>query len=183
MNHKNININEIHFLGSLGRTDNKPERFGLKKLNGTEFFIDNDGNTWQNEILWDTGWGNINGFIKLPEPNFEQLWTLLTESQIEVNLLGSAELLTQYPIEVKQKIEEIFKHNKKIDQDLTKRLSRLDVLNHVMNHSEMKGKKPKEVDADYQEWKKLKDDFDKLKTVANNGYNSLWQKAKSMFKL
>ena len=105
----------------------------------------------------------------------------MTESDIEVNKLGAAELLTQYPDELKEKLQKLFKQNKEIDNDLTKRLTRLDILNHVMNHSEMKGKKPEEVDADYKEWKKLKDDFDLLKTVSKNEYISLWGKMKSIF--
>ncbi len=182
MKPETIDINEKHFLASFRYDKSKPEDFGLRKVNGTEDFIDKNGNLWQNEILWDSGWGNEYGFVRLPEPNFDQLWLLLTESDIEDNLLGSAELLTQYPNELKIKLQEIFKQNKKIERSLTKKLSHLDLLNHVMNHSNMKGKRPEEVDADYREWKKLKEDFDKLKTeciikrkttVANNVYKKL----------
>ena len=159
-----ININEKHFQASFRYNKNKPEDFGLKKVDGTEHFIDKEGDLWQYEILWDSGWGNEYGFVKLPEPNFDQLWILLTESDIKVNQLGAAELLTQYPHELKEKLQELFASNNKIDRSLTRKLSHLDLLNHVMNHSEMKGKRPEEVNADYQEWKKLKDDFDRLKT-------------------
>jgi hypothetical protein len=164
MKPQTIDIDEKHFLASFRYNKSKPEDFGLKKVDGAEHFIDKKGNLWQNEILWDSGWGNEYGFIKLPKPNFDQLWILLTESNIEINQLGSAELLTQYPEELKKKLQRIFKLNQKIDRSLTKKLSQLDLLNHVMNHSEMKGKRHEEVDADYREWKKLKDDFDSLKT-------------------
>ncbi len=164
MKPENIDINEKHFLASFKYNKSKPEDFGLSKVNGTEHFVDKKGNLWMNEILWDSGWGNEYGFIKLPEPNFDQLWILLTESNIEVNLLGSAELLTRYPNELKTKLQELFNRNEKIDRKLTKRLSHLELVNHVTNHSEMKGKRPEEVDSDYREWKKLKDDFDRLKT-------------------
>lgn len=178
-----ININEKHFMGSFRYDKSKPEDFGLKKNSKSEDFIDKNGDLWRHAILWDSGWGNEYGFIKLPEPNFEQLWVLLIESNIEENLLGAAELLTYYPLLVKDKLEQIFSQHETIDHNLTKRLSYLDILNHVMNHSEMKGKKPEEVDADYREWKKLKDDFDRIKTVPNDNHNSFWQRIKAVFKL
>ncbi|WP_346883373.1 hypothetical protein [uncultured Algibacter sp.] len=164
MKTKNIDINEKHFLASFRYNKSKPEDFGLKKVDGTEHFVDKKGNLWMNEILWDSGWGNEYGFIKLPEPNFDQLWVLLTKSNIEVNLSGSAELLTRYPNELKTKLQELFNRNEKIDRNLTKRLAHLELVNHITNHSRVKGKRPEEVDSDYREWKKLKDDFDRLKT-------------------
>jgi hypothetical protein len=164
MKFKTIDITEKHFLASFMFNKSKPEDFGLKKVEGTEHFVDRKGNLWQHKILWDSGRGNEYGFIRLPEPNFDQLWILLTESKIEVNQLGSAELLTRYPNELKSKLQELFKLNQKIDRSLTKKLSHLELLNHVNNYSETKDKNPKEVDADYREWKKLKDDFDRLKT-------------------
>ena len=54
-----------------------------------------NNNNWKIENLCDCGWGNEYGFIRLPEPNFEELWTLLTESKIYENKLGAAELLNQ----------------------------------------------------------------------------------------
>lgn len=183
MNLKSINPNELHFMASSRFDRSKPEDFGLKKVDETEHYADKHGDIWKNEILWDSGWGNEYGFVKLPEPDFNQLWILITESNIKNNKLGAAELLNYYPNELKNKLQVLFNANEKIDQDLTSRLSHLDILNHVMNHSETKGKKPADVNADYQEWKKLKDDYDKLKTVVNNRQNSFWQRAKKRFNL
>ena len=164
MKTRTIDINDKHFLASFRYNKSKPEDFGLEKVDGTENFVDKNGDLWKNDILWDSGWGNEYGFIKLPEPNFDQLWILLTESNINVNQQGSAELLNRYPNELKIKLQDLFNRNEKIDRSLTKRLSHLELVAHVTNLSEMKGKRPEEVDYDYREWKKLKEDFDKLKT-------------------
>ncbi|MDC8004090.1 hypothetical protein POV27_08495 [Aureisphaera galaxeae] len=164
MESEDIDINAKHFIASVRYNKSQPEDFGLTKVKGKEHYIDTEGNLWQNEYLWDSGWGNEYGFIKLPEPNFEQLWTLLTKSKIKENVLGAAELLNGYPKELKDKLQELFKNHKSIDRDLTKRLAHLELLNHVTNHSETHGKKYEEVNEDFQVWKKLKDDFDRLKT-------------------
>ena len=164
MNSKIVDINIKYFIASFRYDKSKPEDFGLKKVDGKDYFVDKNGILWQNEILWDSGWGNEYGFVRIPEPNFEQLWILLTESNIENNLLGSAELLTRYPHELKEKLQILFNRNKKLNRKLTKRLSHLELLNHVTNYSDVGAKRPEQVDADYREWKKLKDDFDRLKT-------------------
>ena len=198
MNLKTIDINQKHFIASFRYNKSKPEDFGLKKVDEKDHFIDKNGILWKNKILWDSGWGNEYGFVRMPEPNFEQLWILLTESNIENNLFGSAELLTHYPNELKEKLKFLFNRNEKLNRKLTKRLSHLELLNHVTNHSDVGGKRPEQVDTDYREWKKLKDDFDRLKTesiikrikktVANTVYNSLRQmntydKKNSKFKI
>lgn len=164
MNPKAIDINQNHFIASFRYNKNKPEDFGLKKVDRKDHFVDKNGTLWKNQILWDLGWGNEYGFVRIPEPNFEQLWILLTESNIENNLLGSAELLTQYPNELKEKLQTLFNRNEKLNRKLSKRLSRLELLNHITNRSDVVGKRPEQVDADYHKWKKLKDDFDRLKT-------------------
>lgn len=159
-----IDTNQKHFIASFRYNKSKPRDFGLKEIDGKDYYIDKDGVLWKNEILWDSGWGNEYGFVRMPEPNFEQLWILLTESNIENNILGSAELLTHYPNELKEKLQSLFNLGKKVNRKLTKRLSHLELLNHVINHSSVGGKRPEEVDRDYRKWKKLKEDFDKLKT-------------------
>ncbi len=164
MNSKIIDINQKHFISSFKYNKSEPEDFGLKKVDGTDHFVDKNGILWKNEILWDFGWGNEYGFVRMPEPNFEQLWVLLTKSNVENNLLGSAELLTHYPNELKEKLQTLFNRNERLNRKLTKRLSHLELLNHVTNHSEVVGKRHEQVDADYHEWKKLKEDFDRLKT-------------------
>ncbi|WP_111684157.1 hypothetical protein [Winogradskyella tangerina] len=173
MKTKIIDINQKHFKASFRYNKSNPKDFGLKEVSGKDHYVDKNGDLWKNEILWDSGWGNEYGFVRLPVPNFEQLWILLTESNIENNLLGSAELLTHYPNELKEKLQTLFNRNERLNRKLTKRLSHLELLNNVTNHSAVRGKRPEQVDAEYQEWKKLKDDFVRLKT------ENLWKRIKN----
>jgi hypothetical protein len=115
------------------------------------------------------------GFIRLPEPNFYQLWILLTESNITDNKYGASEILNRrYPLELKEKLEELFKEVNRINRNLTKRLELLEILNNVSNHSDLHKASPEKVNSDYQEWKNLKSDFDNLKT------ESLWNRIKKL---
>ena len=56
-------------------------------------------------------------------------------------------------------------------------------LNFPQNQRESLGKKYSEVKSDYQYYKNIAERAEKIITIANNGYNSLWQKAKTMFNL
>ena len=149
----------------------KPEDFNLKKVEGVNYCIDKDCVKWKEAYLWDNGWGNEYGFIRQPEPNQDELWTLLTESNIEDNQLGAVEILDQkYPFEIKEKLQNLFLKKSKLNRDLTKRLEHLEVLRTGTNRNEVIGKSIEEVESDYNDWKKLKDDFEKLKA------NSIWKR-------
>jgi hypothetical protein len=84
-----INPREIDFLAFFRYSKKNLVNFGLRNVDGEDYYLDennnnnNNNNKWKNEYLWDTGWGNKYGFGRLPEPNFEELWTLLTKSDIE----------------------------------------------------------------------------------------------------
>lgn len=149
----------------------KPEDFNLQKIEGENYCIDKDGAKWKEASLWDNGWGNEYGFIKQPEPNQDELWRLLTESNIKDNLFGAAELLDQkYPFELKEKLQDLFLTKSKLNRDLTKRLEHIEVLRTGTNRNNVIGKSIEEIESDYNSWKKLKDDFEKLKT------DSIWKR-------
>jgi hypothetical protein len=171
-----INPKEKYFLASFRYSKKKPSDFGLKIVNGEDYYIDKNNNKWKNEYLWDNGWGNEYGFVRIPELNFDQLWILLVESDIENNKLGAAELLNRdYPFELREKLKKIFQKTKVFDRNMTKRLELLEVLTNVSNHSKVHKVSPEKVNADYQEWKNLKSDFDRLKT------ESIWKRIKNLF--
>ena len=93
MRPEKIDINQKHFIASFRYNKSKPEDFGLKKVVGKDHFVDKNGILWKNEILWDSGWGNEYGFVRMPEPNFEQLWILLTKSNIKFPFKSKIEIL------------------------------------------------------------------------------------------
>jgi len=166
-----INKTEKYFVASFRYNKDKPEDFGFKPVADSDYCIDSKGVKWKNEYLWDSGWGNEYGFIRQPEPNQEELWILLTESTIEENQLGAAELLDQkYPFELKEKLQNLFLTNPKLTRDLTKRLEHLEVLRTGTNRNEVIGKNIEQIESDYKDWKKLKTDFEKLKT------ESIWKR-------
>ena len=170
-----INLKEKYFLASFRYSKQNPSDFGLRIVNGKDYYLDKNNNKWKNEHLWDNGWGNEYGFVRLPEPNFDQLWILLTESNIENNKLGAAELLNRdYPFELKEKLKNLFQKTDKIDRNITKRFGLLEVLNNVSNFSKVHKISPEKVNTDYQEWKTLKTEFDKLKT------ESIWIRIKKL---
>jgi len=54
-----------------------------------------DGSIWESASLYDFGWGKENGFIKLPQMGFSELWTLFLNAQIEENIYGAASVLVE----------------------------------------------------------------------------------------
>lgn len=155
-----MNIKEKYFTASFRFDKSKSEDFNLKKVEGEDYFIDKLGNHWIQDYLWDNGWGNEYGFIKLPELNFEELWTLLIDSNIFENYQGASEIINRkHPFELKNKLQALFSTNQKLNRRLTKRIGLLEL---GVNRNEVIGVKKEEVEKNYLEWKKLKTDFEKL---------------------
>ncbi len=167
---------EKYFIASFRYNKDKPEDFGLKPIVNSDYFMDSKGNKWKNEYLWDNGWGNEYGFIRQPEPNHEELWILLTESTIVENQLGAAELLNEkHPFALKEKLQILFLTKPKLNRDLTKRLEHLGVLRTGTNRNKVLGKTIEQVESDYRDWKKLKTDFERLKT------DSIWKRIRKSY--
>ena len=101
-----IDIEQNYFVASYRYNKEKPEDFNLIKIEGEDYCLDKNGIKWKEASLWCSGWGQEYGFIRQPEPNFNELWNLLKESKIENNQLGAAELINlKYPEELKKKLE------------------------------------------------------------------------------
>ncbi|GAA3599960.1 hypothetical protein Q4Q39_11780 [Flavivirga amylovorans] len=170
-----INPKEKYFLTSFRYNKNKPEDFGLKPDSENDCFKDKDGVRWKAEQMWDEGWGDEYGFVRLPLLSPDELWLLLLESNIDENKRGAAEFLDRlYPFELKTKLKELFKGKDKLNRNLTKRLSNLEVLRTGTNRDEVTGKSYEEVTKDYQDWKSLKDDFERMRT------ESIWKELKKL---
>ena len=155
-----MNIKQKYFVASFRGDKIKPEDFNFKKIDGTEYYIDELGNQWKEERMWDNGWGNEYGFIKLPEPAFEELWKLLFESNKFNNYRGASEILNnKYPSELKNKLQNLFDKSKKLS---CKQIKRIRLLELGTNRNEVIGVNKETVEKDYNEWKKLKSDFERL---------------------
>ncbi len=155
-----MNVKQKYFIASFKFNKSKPEDFDLQKVSGTDYYTDKSGNHWKQEYLWDNGWGNEYGFIKIPEPNFEELWTLLFKSNTIENYYGASEILNiKYPNELKKKLQELFRNSQKLSCRQIKRIRRLEI---GINRNEVVGIRKEIVEKDYTEWNKLKTDFEKL---------------------
>ncbi|MFG6687882.1 hypothetical protein ACGK9U_14965 [Mariniflexile sp. HNIBRBA6329] len=140
-----------------------------------DIFVDTVGQKWKKELLWDNGWGKEFGLVRLPKLTANELWLLLTKSNVYENKRGAAEFLNEkHPFELKEFLIKLFHNKTKINRDLTKRLSYLGMLKTVTNRNKTDGMKYSKINSDYQEWKKLKIDFDNLKT------ESFWEKIKKL---
>ncbi len=160
-----INPNEKYFLASTRFAEDKPEDYGLKSVDGEEYFLDKNDNRWVAEKMWDKGWGNENGYVRLPLLTVDELWELLTKSDIQENIRGSAEFLERrFPDELKSKLTALFSSKGKLDRKLSKRLSNLQGLKSGANSSGILGKSYDEIKKDAEDWKNLKDSYESLKT-------------------
>jgi len=156
-----IDIKKNYFIASYRYNKEKPEDFNLLKVEGKEYCLDKNGIKWKESYLWCNGWGQEYGFIRQPEPSFNELWSLLKESKIENNQLGAAELINlKYPEELKNKLLKYFKSEQSISKDLSKRF---DLLELGINRSETIGKHYKEIEKDFKQWNFLKTEYERLK--------------------
>lgn len=151
----NLDINSKYFLLSFRFNKSTPADFGLiPSEEDSTLFIDKDDNSlWIWQKSYDFGWGNENGFMRLPELNFEQLWYLLTQSPNQDNMYGSAYIIEQrYPDKLLEVLTCIFEHNRNIIDDKLKNAFRILKLHEEFNRSEVLGKSYKEIDSDYKKW-------------------------------
>ena len=160
-----VNPKEKYFQSSFRYDKDTPDKFGLKFNEDLGCFLDSENAKWKKEVLWDNGWGGEYGFVRLPELGFTELWTLLLESNIYENQMGSSEFLDRkFPMELKEELTKLFVGKSKISQELTVRLSKLEVLKSGMNRNEVIGKSIKEVESDFKDWQELQKTFDQIKT-------------------
>jgi hypothetical protein len=160
-----INPEEKYFLSSFRMDKDTPGKLGLQFDERKKCYLDSRKLEWKKAFIWESGWSEENGFVRLPELGFDELWTLLIESSIEDNQLGSAEFLDRkYPMELKDKLTDLFNQQSRINRDLSVRLSRLEILKNGMNRNEVIGKPITEIEKYFQEWTNLKMTFDRKKT-------------------
>jgi hypothetical protein len=152
----NININERYFLMSFRFDKSSPEEFGLiQSQTIPKVFINvKDGSRWVKRALFDYGWGSENGFVRLPELDFEELIYLIEYSNIKENKYGAAiEIERKFAEELLQFLLELFnKPEYKISNGLRETFEILG-LEQCRNRSITLGKHFEEENNDYQKWK------------------------------
>jgi len=53
----------------------------------------NDGTTWAARKLYNLGWGNENGFVRIPPPDFKLLIEIILKSDDQEDRYGAAALI------------------------------------------------------------------------------------------
>lgn len=83
-----IDIDDNYFYMPFGPVVITPEEVGLKQLSFTNLYIDKKtGVKWRKCLLYNTGWGQPEGFEKLPELKYKDLIKLALLSNHETTKL------------------------------------------------------------------------------------------------
>jgi len=104
-------INKKYFLLSFRFNKRTPDDFGLvQSEEDADILIDKvDSSQWVFQQSYDFGWGNENGFMRMPELDFEQLWYILINLAIEDNIYGCAhKVMEKYPDNLLEVLTGIF---------------------------------------------------------------------------
>jgi len=154
-----LDIHQLYFMMSFRFNRTKPEEFGLVRAPGylDLFTLPSDNSAWQARRLYDLGWGDEIGFVRLPELDCDDLWYLLMNSPLQENMYGAAnELLRKYPETTLEKIEQFLLQAdlNKLDKQQKRALVALQ-LEQPMNRCQTQGKSPEQVNRDYARWKAI----------------------------
>lgn len=154
----NIDINKKYFLLSFRFNKSTSDDFGLvQSKEDISIFTNKDDNSqWVRQESYDFGWGNENGFMRLPELNFEQLWYLLNNSAIQDNMYGSAFIIEErYPDKLLEVLKNIFEYNQHVVDESLKKVLKILKLHEARNRSEILGKSFIEIEEDFKKWKDI----------------------------
>lgn len=113
--------------------------------------------------LFDFGWGDEYGFVRLPELNFDKLWYLLLNSNIDNNIYGSASVISKvYFNELYEILIGIFNNPKDIITQPLKRTFKILGLEKRTNKSSVEGKGWLEIDRDYRKWIQISEKVEQI---------------------
>lgn len=139
---------------------NKAEDFGLEDYDhiNSIFKDSKDQTLWLQQSLYDFGWGNEYGFVRLPVLGFDDLWFLLMNSQIQENRYGAAYLLEEkHSIKLLNSLLEIFKDSTHTITDPMKEAFKILRLENARIRGDILGKSLSEIDQEFDKWKHIRD--------------------------
>ncbi|MDF2531097.1 MAG: hypothetical protein K0Q65_678 [Clostridia bacterium] len=151
-----IDTNKEYFRMCFRFNKKTPEEFGLTHLdkNSNQYIDTSDNSYWVQRNLYDFGWGNENGFMRLQNLSFDELLCLLVESKLEANRYGAAYVIVkEYPEELLNYLVSIFDSSNNNISDSMKEAFEILGLEEVRNRCETNGKPYEEVNRDYEKWK------------------------------
>lgn len=135
----------------------KPEDFGLTVVSqeAPETYVDsNENSRWVKKEMYDFGWGNECGFMRIPQLEFEDLWELLINSSIQENKYGAAYIIEkEYACKLMNHLLDILNKSDFTYISSFKEAAEILNLKQVRNRCETIGKTYQEVENDYNNWK------------------------------
>jgi len=165
----------------------------------TKYIDKRDKSEWTKIQLESEYYGVGNPILfRLPQPSQTELIKILAKSTNLNQISGISRLLKEFEFDKSENHneyrEELIIELERIVNDNDFKWNRFEKkrlrtiiydsnLNSPNNQRETLGKKYSEVEIDYQYFKDIAERAEKIITIANNSYNSLWLKAKKMLNL
>ena len=132
--------------------------FGLVEKDG-RFFLESDNSEWVKCQLYDYGWGDENGFYKLPLSDFYELINIVLTGEKEDSFGAAAIIMDRYNDELKSFLIELMDKNpsnksKKLLFDTFK-------LKWGTNRTAKNGMYIQEIEKEARDWEKIKEFYSK----------------------
>ena len=132
--------------------------FGLVEKDG-RFFRESDNSEWIKCSLYDFGWGDENGFYKLPLGDFYELINIVLTGEKEDSFGAAAIIMDRYNDELKDFLIELMDKNpsnksKKLLFDTFK-------LKWGTNRTAKNGMYIQEIEKEAHDWEKIKEFYSK----------------------
>ena len=133
----------------------KASDFGLVELDNMAYAIDPvDNSIWIRCSLYDFGWGEENGYYRVPLPNYSELLQIVLHNEQEDDVYGAAAtILKQYPDELLETCEQM-SVSPSASEDFLK-IASVFHLHLGINHSPVIGKAVAEIEKEAQRWKDI----------------------------
>lgn len=113
-----------------------------------------DGSTWRKTELYDFGWGNENGFYRLPLLGFDKLFDLVLNSKNEEDRYGAAAMILKvYGDKLLEKCEMLISDSKRSAEFC--KVAKVFQLQYPFNRGSIDKKTYDQVQNDYERWKKI----------------------------
>ncbi len=126
--------------------------FGLYPIDENTAINLNDNSLWKKSNLYDFGWGQECGYIKLPLPDRVLLFDIVLHSTSKDDVYGSASMiLKDYPEELLRLCEDLISKNRQNGE--LKRLIKVFNLKTPINRSKTTGKDFSQICNDFERWK------------------------------
>ena len=143
-----------YFLMSTLFNKRTAEDFGLVEKDG-RFFRESDNSEWIKCKLYDNGWGDEEGFYKLPLGNFDELINIVLSEGEEDSLGAAAIIMNEYNDELKDYLIKLM--NESPSKKTKRLLSKTFKLKYGTNRTAKNGMTIQEILDESRYWEDIRD--------------------------